>query len=50
MSRPRSTETTSLTGSGFEKKGGYPSTGPVVSQMPQGPSGPAPGSKESDKK
>jgi hypothetical protein len=50
MSNPPRTGNESLSHSGFEKKGGYPSTGPVVSQMPQGPTGPAPGSKESDSK
>lgn len=36
-------ETKAVTGSGFEKKGGYPATGPVVSAMPKAPAGPAPG-------
>lgn len=36
-----------LTESGFEKRGGYPSTGPVVSVMPKAPAGPAPGSSSS---
>lgn len=47
-SRPAPRTTKAVTGSGFEKKGGYPATGPVVSVMPKGPSGPAPGSKPSD--
>lgn len=37
-------ESKPLAHSGFEKKGGYPATGPVVSAMPKAPSGPAPGS------
>lgn len=42
-SEPVRRETKAVTGSGFEKRGGYPSTGPVVSAMPRAPKGPAPG-------
>lgn len=35
----------SLTGSGFEKRGGYPSQGAPIAKLPKVPAGPAPGAK-----
>jgi hypothetical protein len=49
MARANSSDPTSVTGSGFEKKGGYPSSGPPVSAMPKVPEGPAPGSRPKSK-
>ena len=42
-----SRSTKAVTGSGFDKKGGYPSTGRVISAMPKAPKGPAPGTSVS---
>lgn len=42
-----SRETKELKHSGFDKKGGYPSTGRVISAMPKAPKGPAPGAPTS---
>lgn len=42
MTRPE-TENKALTGSGFEKKGGYASPKTPVAALPKVPAGPAPG-------
>ena len=43
MTKPRETQDKSLTGSGFEKRGGYASPKTPVASLPKVPSGPAPG-------
>ncbi len=43
MTKPRETQDKSLTGSGFEKKGGYASPKTPVASLPKVPPGPAPG-------
>lgn len=43
MARSTSTENKALTGSGFEKKGGYASPKTPVATLPKVPAGPAPG-------
>jgi len=42
MARPQ-TENKALTGSGFEKKGGYASPKTPLASLPKVPAGPAPG-------
>lgn len=43
MAHQRETEEKVITGSGFEKKGGYASPKQPVASLPRVPSGPAPG-------
>jgi hypothetical protein len=45
MVHGKSHDGSSMPTTGFEKKGGYPSTGKPVSAMPKVPAGPAPGSR-----
>ena len=45
MAEKSSTTRSSLTGSVFERRGGYSPTGAPVAKLPKVPAGPAPGSR-----
>lgn len=47
MARSTSSENKELTGSGFEKRGGYASPKTPVATLPKVPAGPAPGASSS---